>query len=159
VKKPADLRKHLQETVPSLGKNPDKLHVFVEKGSVATKAGASSSFEYRYKLYLVITDFAEPVDALVVPLLAWIETKQPNLILDTDKRDKAINLEAELIDHEKADVAITLELSERVLVTKTEDGWSCEHIGEPALPDLTGPTVWGSFVGGELLAGVDVDAP
>lgn len=142
MKKPIDLRKYLEDHVPSLKKHPDKLHVFVEKGSVATKAGKGMSFEYHYTLKLVIIDFPEPADAVIVPLLAWIATNQPDLILDTDKRDKAIDIEAEIIDHKTVDLGLDLRLSERVIVTATEAGWAAEHVGEPQLEDLSGPLDW-----------------
>ena len=142
MKKPADLRAHLTAAVPVLAKHPDKLHVFIEKGAIATKPGASMSFEYRYTLQLVVTDYSEPADTLIVPLLAWLSINQPDLIADPDKRAKTIGFEAELIDHDQADIALTLELSERVIVTEVEGGYSCAHLDEPPLPDLGGPTVW-----------------
>lgn len=160
MKKPIDLRAHLTTHVPSLARHPDKLHVFIEKGSVATKRGAaqqvplgcaSHSFEYRYTLQLLIEDYTEPADTLIVPLLAWIDTNQPDLIDDTAKRDKAIGIEAELLDHQAADIALTLELSERVIVTAVTGGWSCNHLGEPPLPDLGGPRSWDIYLDGEPL--------
>lgn len=151
VKKPIDLRAHLTTHVPSLARHPDKLHVFVEKGSIATKRGISHSFEYRYTLQLLIEDYTEPADTLIVPLLAWIDANQPDLIDDTAKRDKAIGIEAELLDHQAADIALTLELSERVVVTAVAGGWSCNHVGEPPLPDLGGPRSWNIYLDGEPL--------
>lgn len=151
MKKPIDLRAHLTTHVPSLARHPDKLHVFVEKGSIATKRGISHSFEYRYTLQLLIEDYTEPADTLIVPLLAWIDANQPDLIDDTAKRDKAIGIEAELLDHQAADIALTLELSERVVVTAVAGGWSCNHVGEPPLPDLGGPRSWDIYLGGEPL--------
>lgn len=152
MKKSIDLRAHLTAHVPSLAKHPDKLHVFVEKGSIAIKRGVSHSFEYRYTLQILIEDYTEPADTLIVPLLAWIDTNQPDLIDDTTKRDKAIGFEAELLDHNAVDIALTLELSERVIVTADGDGWQCEHVGEPPMPDLGGPLGWDIYLKGELVA-------
>lgn len=152
MKKPVSLRAHLEQWLPDLKKHPDKLHVFIEKGRVATKPGASASFEYHYTLQLLVTDFAEPIDTLVVPILVWAQEHQPDLIHAIDKQSKAIALEAEVIDHTKIDIALSLELSERVLVRPVAAGYECEHIGEPQLPDLTGPTGWQLYVKGELFA-------
>ena len=52
----------------------------------------------------------------------------------------------------RADISITLELSERVIVSATDAGYSCTHVGEPPLPDLTGPTPWQIYLKGELIA-------
>ena len=153
MKKPISLRDHLTAWVPDLRQNPDKLHVFVEKGRIATKIGAGLAFEYRYTLQLLITDFAESPDVLNVPLLVWIQTNQPDLLLDTEKRDRAIAFEAEIIDHDKIDIALTLELTEGVLVRAVPGGFECEHIGEPPLPDDTaGVRGWQSYLNGELAA-------
>lgn len=152
MKKPIDLRAHLIQWVPDLAANPDKLHVFIEKGRIATKIGAGLGFEYHYTLQLIITDFAESADVLNVPLLVWIQTNQPDLLLDTEKRDRAIAFEAEILDHDKIDLALTLELSERVLVREVASGFECEHIGEPQLPDETGVRGWEIYLKGELIA-------
>ncbi len=153
MKKPIDLRAHLTAWVPDLKSNPDKLHVFIEKGRVVARYGKTLSFEYRYQVQLVITDFAESPDALVVPLLTWISTNQPNLLLDEKLRENIIAFEAELLDHDTVDLGLTLDLSERVLVTATDNGYACEHIGEPPLPDLGGPVGWEIYLKGELLTG------
>lgn len=153
MKKPADLRAHLTRWVPDLARNPEKLQLFIERGVLATKFGASLAFEYRYTLLILVTDFAESADVLHVPLLAWIQTNQPNLLLDPERRDKAIVFRAEIIDHEKIDIELSLELSERVLVRELPAGYECEHLGEPPLPDLSGPTGWSIYLKGELLAG------
>lgn len=138
--------------MPDLAKNPDKLHVFIEKGRVSTKPGASACFEYHYTLQLVVTDFTESVDTLMVPLLVWAQEHQPDLIHAIDKQSKAIAFEAEAIDHGKIDIAITLELSERVLVRPAGTGYECEHIGEPPLPDMGGPIGWQLYVKNVLFA-------
>lgn len=152
MKKPADLRAHLTQWVPDLAHNPDKLHVFIEKGAIATKLGSGLGFEYRYTVQMVITDFAEPADVLVVPLLVWLQTNQPDLLQDTTKRDKAISFVAEIIDNDKVDIELTLDLSERVLVRDVPAGFECEHLGEPQLPDLSGTLPWQVYLKGELIA-------
>lgn len=152
MKKPIELRAHLARWVPDLAANPDKLHVLVEKGAVATRLADSLGFEYRYTLQLIVTDFAQPADVLIVPLLVWLQTEQPDLLMDTVRRDKALSFEAESSDNELFDIAITLELSERVLVSAVPSGFQCTHLGEPALPDLGGPVGWEVYLKGELIA-------
>lgn len=143
MRKPVELRTFLEANVPHLKKHPGKLHVFVEKGAVATKLGLGLGFEYRYTLQLIVTDYADPADTLTVPLLVWISTNQHDLIADLNKRDTALAIRAEIIDHNTADIEITLQLSERVLVNpKAGGGFECEHLPEPELPDIGGPTGW-----------------
>lgn len=152
MKKPISLRAHLEQWVPDLAKNPDKLHVFIENGHVATKAGQTASFEYRYTLQLQVWDFSEPVDTLIVPILVWAQEHQPDLIHAIAKQEKAIGIEVEILDHEKVDIALTLDLSERVIVRQVESGYQCEHCDEPPLPDMGGPVGWSMIAAGEELA-------
>lgn len=152
MKKATDLRAHLHHWVPDLKANPEKLHVFIEKGAVATKLGAGLGYQYAYTLQLVITDFAESPDTLIVPLLVWIQINQPDLLQDPVRRDRAIAFEAEIIDHEKVDIQLTLDLTERVLVNDVPAGFQCTHLGEPQLPDLTGPINWQLYLNGTLFA-------
>lgn len=151
MKKPANLRKHLETWVPDLKQNPDKLHLFIERGRIACRYGKSLSWLYKYTLQLIITDFAESPDVLVVPLLIWISEHQPNLLLSPETIDQVVNFEAEVLNHEKVDIALTLELSERVIVTPADPGYRCDHVDEPPLPNLSGPRHWAIYLKGELI--------
>lgn len=152
MKKPTDLRAHLTQWVPDLAANPDKLHVFIERGAIATKLGTGLGYQYAYTVQIIITDFAEPADVLMVPLLVWLHTNQPDLLQDPVRHDKAIAFEAEIIDHNTIDIALTLELTERVIVSAVLGGYECTHLGEPQLPDLTGANPWQVYLKGELIA-------
>lgn len=152
MKKPAELRAHLTQWVPDLARNPDKLHLFIENGRTVSHYGSSLAFEYRYQLQILITDFSESADVIVVPLLIWILANQPNLLLDEKLRESVTAFKAEAIDDDKFDIEFTLELSERVLVTAVSGGsFACEHIGEPPLPDLSGPVNWQIYLNGDPL--------
>lgn len=153
MKKPAELRSHLAQWLPDLKKNPDKLLLRISNGRIGARYGNGHSFEYHYALVLLITDFCEPLDALFVPLIAWISQHQNNLLFDASANAKLLPFEADVIDHDKIDIQITLQLSERVLVRPVADGgYRCEHVADPPLPDLTGPTGWEIYVKGELVA-------
>lgn len=148
MKKPADLRAHLEDSVTCLKSDPDKLQVFVERGTIASRLGGGMSFEYRYDLVLLITDFAEHADALMIPLLAWISVNQSDLMQHPERIEQAIRFQAELIDHDKADIEITIALTEAVVVTEANGLYTATHIAPPALDDLTGPTGWTMYGGG-----------
>lgn len=151
MKKAQDLRKHLAQWVPDLKRNPDKLSLFVEKGHIGSRIGTSLSFRYHYTLEILITDFAEPIDVLTVPLLAWIEENQRELLMNPDTQANVFRFRAEVLDNDRADIEISLDLTESVRVAATETGYSCTHLGEPAMPDLTGPLNWQIYLQGELL--------
>lgn len=148
MKKPLDLREHLETTVPSLKADPDKLHIFIERGAIASRLGGGMSFEYRYDLVLIVTDYADHADSLIIPLLAWISINQPDLMQHPERIEQAIKFEAELIDHDKVDLQLTLALTESVVVTATAGGYTATHIAPPVLDDLTGPIGWDLYIDG-----------
>lgn len=158
MKKPETLRRHLEASVPYLRKHPDKLHVFIQNGTVATKPGISLSFEWRYTLTLLFTDVVDSPDTLVVPLLVWLATNQPDLIADVERRYKTLGFRSEAIDHQTIDIEITLDLSERVIVRAITGGFECEHADEPPLPEIDGITPWQIYLKGELI-GERLDSP
>lgn len=152
MKKPADLRAHLASSVPCLAKDPDNLHVFIENGNVVSRIGGGLSFEYRYTVTLIVTDFTDHADTLVIPLLAWIAINQPDLLQHPEKQEQAIRMTAEILDKDTVDIEIKLDLTERVIVTTNPDGsYTAEHPAEPALPDLGGPVGWGMLINGTPL--------
>lgn len=148
MKKPADLRAHLVLRVPSLAADPDTLHLFIERGAIASRLGGGMSFEYRYDLVMIVTDYADHADSLMIPLLAWISVNQPDLMQHPDRSEQAIKFEAELVAHDKVDLQITLALTESVVVTEAGGTYTATHIAAPALDDLTGPTGWDLYIDG-----------
>lgn len=141
MKKAQDLRQHLIDRVRHLKKDPDRLVVLVKSGRVAARPG-SLSFSYHYDLALTFIDYPDHADTLVVPLLAWLARHQPDLFQNAAAFDQLLRFEAEIIDHEKSDVEITIPLTERVVVAEVDGKHVATHCDEPALPDLGGPTGW-----------------
>lgn len=146
MRKAADLRAHLAERVPCLKKDPDKLLMFISAGSIGCRAG-SLSFVWRYEIEITVTDFADHADTLVIPLLDWVWRNQPSL-LQGEKADDLMRFQAELIDHEKADVQFKLPLTENVIVAKDGGKFVATHCAEPPLDDLAGPSPWRLFING-----------
>jgi hypothetical protein len=146
MRKAADLRDYLAGAVPSLEKNPDRLVVYIPKGAIACRAG-SLSFEWRYDVEITVIEFADHPDTLIVPLLAWISLHQPDLLQNPERADSAIRFEAEVVDHDKADVQLTVSLSERVVVRAKADGYDAVHCDDTA-PDDIGVIPWRLFIKG-----------
>lgn len=148
MKKPTSLRQFMITKIPELKRDPDSLLVFVDKGHIISTLTPSLSFEYRYQLNIIITDYNAHSDTLIVPLLVWIRANQYDLL---QGEQNGIQFEAEILNHETADIAITLDLSERVLVEMVDGQLITTHLDEPPLPDLTGPVDWQLYVGDVLV--------
>ena len=141
--KPADLRKAITAALPDLGRNPDRLLVFIDEGSVRSTAAASLSFEYGYTLSVIVTDFADHADALIVPILEWIARNQPELLSNPDRARDGFTFEADLLDHKHMDVHIRLALPERVTVADNPDGSrTATHQPEPPLDPHESVETW-----------------
>lgn len=133
MKKPEGLRRLLLKAVPALATDPANLSMYIDKGSVSARAG-SLSFEYGYTLNVVVQDYSGDIDALMVPILAWIAEQQPDLI-ERDPR-KPFSFECEILDTDAADVSIDLELTEAVRVERQPSGgYRATHLEEPSRED------------------------
>lgn len=151
--KPAALRDHLVASVPALVADPTRLVMNIGKGRVACPYTGSLSFRYHYELELLFTDYPGHADGIVVPLLAWLALHQPDRMINPVTAEESIRFEAEIIDHERMDILITLPLDESVAITPLEDGgYTATHLPEPALPDLTGTNPWTIYLKGEQIA-------
>lgn len=151
MKKPESLRKALIAAVPTLKRNPDKLLIFIESGTIACTGAPSLSFEYRFALNAIVTDFAGSADQIIVPTLAWIRDNQPELMLNPDHMKDGIKFEAEILNSTTLDLSIKLLLTERVGVNEAGGKTTITHFDEPALPDLGGPMISAFLAGGEAL--------
>ncbi len=161
MNKPASLRTHLEAAVPELRNSPDRLHVFADNGTLRSTAAPGLSFEYAYTLNLIFTDYAGHLDAIAIPLFAWVQVHQRELMENLDRVKDAVKFEADLIDNTKVDLSITLPLTERVIVKRQPDGTlQVTHPPEPQVEEPFEATNWQLFDGaGELLAEWENPAP
>lgn len=132
MNKPESLRAHLLVTVAGLQNNPDRLLIFIDNGKVRCTAAATLSFEYSYDLQIILTAFAGHPDSVMLPVLGWISTNQPELLENYDKMQNGIQFEADILDKDKVDLGLTLRLTERVVVgTDAQGNTTVKHAGEP----------------------------
>lgn len=132
--KPASLRQHLAAQVPALQRDPDQLSILVRSGHIVSAGESSLGFEYQYTLQLVVLDYGAHADALMVPMLVWLRTHQPEYFENPDLRDKGFRFDAEFNGSTTIDLLIELDLTERVQVTPKENeagAFTIEHLGEP----------------------------
>lgn len=141
--KPASLRAAVEAALPDLKRNPDRLLVFIDEGTIRCTNAASLSFEYAYTLQLVVTDYAEHADTIMVPILAWVKDNQPELFANPDKQRTGIRFEAELLNHESMDLSVRIQITERVVVADLPDGSrTATHVGEPPLDPYADVSSW-----------------
>lgn len=156
--KPQHLRDHLADALPELKRDPDKLLVFIDQGSLAATYAPGLSFEYRYTLNLILTDFSGHPDSVMVPLLVWAAVNQPELLSNPANRGQ-ISFEADVIANDKVDLDIKIQLTERVGVhARVGGGYDIEHYSEPQLEPNLQAGHWGLYIKGELVASWETPA-
>lgn len=112
MKKLELLRAHLFASVPALRDDPTRLLTYIERGRIRFRRSAvgpqNLSHEYVAPVTLIILDWTDPLDSLIVPLLAWLSHYQPDLAED------ALDFDAEIHTSQSADLSLTVALTERV---------------------------------------------
>jgi hypothetical protein len=88
MQKPNSLRKALTDAVPVLRTNPDMLRLRLDDGNNTATLARSLSFEKRYTLNIVVTDFTDDIDLLFVPIMAWLRVNQPDIMTTDEGRKK-----------------------------------------------------------------------
>lgn len=132
--KPAAVRKLITAANPHLARDPDKLHVFLDSGQVAARGTRNLSWEYRYTLNIIIEDYPHSANRIILPLLAWLRTQQPELFENPQRHDDIIRFDAELLNEDTIDLSLQVDLTERVIVSTTENGHlTATHAAEPPL--------------------------
>nr|WP_241866890.1 phage tail protein [Escherichia coli] len=135
VNKPQSLRRALNKAVPYVRNNPDKLHLFVDNGSLVATGTSSMSWEYRYTLNVVIEDFSGDQNLLMAPVLLWLRDNQPDAINNPTLREKLFTFEVDILRNDVCDISLNLQLTERVLVSTDGSVSSVEAVAEPDEPE------------------------
>lgn len=131
MKKPQSLRQHIEQAFDYLAQNPDRLMIFADAGVIKSTLAKGLSFEYQYKLNVILIDYAGDVDALAVVLLDWIRVNQSELMANLERVEDAIKFEADILDNDSVDLSITLPLTERVIVKREGSQMVMSYPEEP----------------------------
>ena len=116
------LRQHLSAATPDLQRDPENFLVFADEGQLVASGTASLSFEYRFTLNVILTDYAGNLDGVMVALLAWIAVHQPELLSNPELRKTGISFEVDYNNHDTVDLSLKLSLTERIIVSHKEQG-------------------------------------
>ena len=114
MNKPQSLRHALNQAVPYVRNNPDKLHLFVDNGSLVATGASSMSWEYRYTLNVVIEDFSGDQNLLMAPVLLWLRDNQPDAINNPALREKLFTFEVDILRNDVCDISLKVQRIARV---------------------------------------------
>lgn len=122
MKKHDSLRAALTAALPELARDPNALAIYIEQGSIAARHGGNLGWEYRYDCYLQLLEFRHAPEQLFLPLLLWLRTHQPDLLLNHDRGLTAIKFSLDVVDQQSVDIEIILPLTEAIDVLPQQDG-------------------------------------
>lgn len=149
--KPDSLRKALCNAVPELRKNPEMLRLFIDSGSIGATLAASLSFEKRYTLNVVVTDYTGDIDVLLVPVMAWLREYQPDIMTTDEGRKKGFTWIADINNDSSIDISISLLLTERTLVREVDSALHVTTLPEPPPPEPVNRPL-AMYAGSELVS-------
>lgn len=143
MKKLELLRQHLINRIPGLKKSPERLLTFIERGTIECHRGETLSHEYSMPVRIVLTDYSDEIDAVMIPLLQWLCHYQPDL-----DPQQAINFDAEILSNNAFDLALEVRLTERVIAkVDCEQGRIISEHRTPEFPvDACPATSWEVFL-------------
>lgn len=157
------LRRVVEQAVPDLVRDPERLIVIADKGRAVATGTDSLSFEYRYSAHIIVLDYAGHMDALILPVLAWAKRNQPELFENPAKRDDALKFNVEYLNTRAVDVALEIELTERAVVTADAAHPTRVHVEHPPEPCHIGraciPELWELWLRDQMLAQWRMEPP
>lgn len=133
--KTQSLRDGISAVFPDLAKGPDRLNMWIDKGTIHATNAAGHGFEWNYTLNIVVEDFAADPSMMFLVICEWARKNQPDLL---QPGKAAFRFESDIIDDKTVDLHIEIDLTERVQITTDAMGnASTQYLGEPDayLPD------------------------
>lgn len=116
--KPQSLRATLRSFLEWVKTDPEKLEVYVDKGTIVATAAKSASFEYRYFVVIEIKSFAGDPDLLFMAIVVWLRKYQNDILQNHSQTYPAskepFTFEVFPINNTSVDIDIRLSLTEAV---------------------------------------------
>lgn len=130
------LREAIVQALPELGRDPERLSMWIEKGRIRSPMTESRNFQWEHTLNITVLDFTGHPSVLFLTINDWLRVNQPELL--QPDRSSGYNFEVDVVDDATVDLHVWFDLDERVIVSRNDDGTDAiRHDVEDAnlLPD------------------------
>lgn len=145
------LRQALIDAIPQLNANPERLQMSIGGGNIDARQASSLSFEKRYALNVKVSGFTGDSEGFFVPVLAWLRENQPDIFTLDEGRKNGYTFAIVLNDDDTMNITISVQLTERILVSQEQGALHATYSPEPPLPEpVTRPKAL--YVNGELVS-------
>lgn len=133
MRKADALRAAIVAAFPDLAAQPQQLKIWLETGKVIAvrRPGEGERMEYRYRLQLLLTDFAGSADLLFATIALFLAVEQPSIGLVAGGAAGGFDFQVDILDEATSDVLIGVDLTESV----EKQGDEFVHLAEPTLDD------------------------
>ena len=121
MKKPDSLRAVLMAMVPGLAQRPDNLEMWVEHGRIAATGERSNGWRWHYTLRVLIKDFSEDINRVILPLIPWLRQYQPELLRNPDRNKTGLKYQIDQLNHSSCDILLDIECRDAKLAQAAAD--------------------------------------
>ncbi|MBN6079893.1 phage tail protein [Aggregatibacter actinomycetemcomitans] len=136
MKKPNQIRKALEESNSLFVQHPDRLQLYTDGGQIICTGAKSLSYEYRYTLNIIVTDYADDIAKIIVPVLAYLRVNQPELFENPARRENGFKFITDYNNNDTLDLSLEIQLTERVVQqTKGNGDVLLQYAPEPTWQD------------------------
>ncbi|NBC35551.1 hypothetical protein GTZ99_03160 [Novosphingobium sp. FSY-8] len=122
------LRASLTQAMPELAASPKNLRMWVDRGTVGSRHTATLGFGFKYRLNVLLVDFASDIAALVLPIWIWARLHQPDLL---EPKTDGLSFDVDFMSATQADILIQMDLTENVTATAQDGGYRLTYLPEP----------------------------
>jgi hypothetical protein len=127
--KPASLRSAIVALLPEAQRDPQKLLMWVDQGTLVSCGTDTLGFAYRYRLNIILVEYAGEPSVVMLAVTNWLRVHQPERLTPGQE---AFSIEVDLIDSKTVDLQLQIMLDENVSVSRREDGgYDMQHLTEP----------------------------
>ena len=115
--------------LPELNKDPDRLRVWIERGTAKSTQTEARGLAMAFQLNVVVVEMTSDIAILFLGIFQWLRINQPDLMMPgTD----AIGFDADILDNGTADVLVQLQLDQAVSAAPRADGgYDLQYQSEP----------------------------
>lgn len=121
MKKINHLKKYLFEKNLLNDNSTTKNQFTIKDGIVEPFSVDNSGFKYHFTLTIYLTGYCYPFEDLIASIVSWMQANQPDALISTQSRQRAIKFNVTNISGNQCDLTIELALSERIKPIQKQD--------------------------------------
>ncbi|MDY4478610.1 MAG: phage tail protein [[Pasteurella] aerogenes] len=97
------------------------LQLFIDDGQIIATGAGGLSFEFRYTLNIIATDFKDDLAQLITPIQAYLRTNQPEIFENPQRREGAFKFILDYNNNNTVDVSFEIQMTERVIAKQDNE--------------------------------------